>query len=209
MRYINSIKKSLLLLLNIPYIPEELYTRGKGPFLLHISDTPEEIHGYIFNTIKKINPQYIVHTGDIVDNIKLETYKNKKMAYAKALKGLVHNMENTGARGIYYAVGNHDDVDILRETIKQGRILGGKETFTIGEYSFYATHYYQEKRPSASFHLFGHSFTPGNKKDDGEIILNGTLNMHAIDLSTGEVYYIPYPLGTNQFRKMERARIGI
>ncbi len=209
MRFIDSIKKSLSLLLNIPYIPEAFYTRGKGPFLLHISDTPEEIHGYVLKTVKKINPQYIVHTGDIVDNIKLEIYKNKKMSYARALKSLVQQMENTGAKGIYYAVGNHDDGDILRDTITHGRIMGKNETFILGKYAFYANHYHQEKRPAADFHLFGHAFSPPNKKDGDEILLNGTLNMYTIDLSTGEVFCMPYPLGTNQFRKMERVRIGI
>ena len=209
MRFSEGIKRNLSLFFNIPYLPKEFYNEGVGPFLLHISDTPEEIYPYLIKVIKIINPQYIVHTGDIVDNIKLEFFKNQKIAYQKELIKFIKNLEATGVNNIYYTVGNHDDGDLLASIITCGKVLMKDETFLIREILFYASHYYQENRPKANYHLFGHSFEPKNKKERNEILLNGLINMNIIDLSTGKIFNGTYPLGTNRFRKMERGRIGI
>ena len=203
------IKRSLSLLLNIPYISKDFYEEGKGPFLLHISDTPEEIHSYLIKLVKKINPQYIVHTGDIVDNIKLEIDKQKKDSYLKGLKKTVKYLETTDAKDVYFTAGNHDDRELIKAVISRSRLLEENETFTIEGYSFYASHYFCEARPSTDYYLFGHSFEPKNKIEESKILLNGLTNINVIDLSTGRVYIAIYPLGTNQFRKMERVRIGI
>jgi len=208
MHFIEKIKRSLSLLLNIPYISKEFYQEGKGPFLLHISDTPEEIQSYLIKLVKKINPQYIVHTGDIVDNIKLEIYKNQKDAYLKGLKNFVMALEATDVKEVYYTAGNHDDKELIKSVISRGRLLKEKETFKIEGYSFFASHYYNENRPSTDYYLFGHSFEPKNKIEKSKILLNGLTGINIIDLSTGRVYNAIYPLGTNQFRKMERVRIG-
>lgn len=64
------VMKWMKLLLNKPYIPAEL-ADTKGPLLLHISDTPQEIYPYIIKFVQMLQPSYIVHTGDLVDNIKL------------------------------------------------------------------------------------------------------------------------------------------
>ena len=53
----------------------------KGPVLLHISDTPSEIYPYIFKIIDILKPQYIFHTGDLADNVKLEINKDRIKGY--------------------------------------------------------------------------------------------------------------------------------
>lgn len=209
MSFSETIKRNLYLLFNIPYIPQSFLCEMKGPLLLHISDTPQEIYPYLRRIIKIINPQYIVHTGDIVDNIKLQFFKNQKDLYQKALNKLIPLLEAPGVSEIYYATGNHDDVNILSKSINRGKIVRKNETFNIGTYSFYANHYYEETRPKVDYFLFGHSFEPRSRRSTEETVLNGLTAINIIDLSTGKVFNLTYPFGTNRCRKMELRRIGI
>ena len=89
MKFIKYIYSGLLSIFNYPYIPKELLENLKGPILLHISDTPVDIYKYIFRIVEKLKPQIIVHTGDLVDNIKLEKYKDKIIQYHKGVAKLL------------------------------------------------------------------------------------------------------------------------
>ncbi|HHI00115.1 MAG TPA: metallophosphoesterase, partial [Thermococcus litoralis] len=50
-------------------LPKELLESGEAK-IMHISDTPDNIYPFILNLIEKSRPDYIIHTGDLVDNIK-------------------------------------------------------------------------------------------------------------------------------------------
>ena len=56
------------------HLPEELKQTDEI-ILLHISDTPESIYPYLFKLIDNLAPDLIIHTGDLVDNFKLEEIK--------------------------------------------------------------------------------------------------------------------------------------
>ena len=68
---INDCFIGFLSLFNYPHISEKLLNDIKGPILLHISDTPDDIYNYIFRLINILKPQFVIHTGDLADNIKL------------------------------------------------------------------------------------------------------------------------------------------
>lgn len=196
----------MYLLINKPYIPKEIKTE-KGPLLLHISDTPEESYKYVMKAIDDINPQYIVHTGDIVDNIKLETSDSYLSLYKKGLEKFIESIEKRNAI-LYYVMGNHDDIDSVMELSNKGIILE-KGVIEIEGYSFYASHEYEESNIQTNYSLFGHSPEPSHYRNKDQSVLNGLLNMNVIALSTGNIYQIEYPLGTNYYRKIERGSIGI
>ena len=40
--------------------------------ILHISDTPSTMFPYLRRAIRRLRPAWVVHTGDLVDDIKLE-----------------------------------------------------------------------------------------------------------------------------------------
>ncbi|HIP88598.1 MAG TPA: metallophosphoesterase [Thermococcus paralvinellae] len=115
------------MMLNLPNflrrngLPEILLDNNEHK-IMHISDTPDNIYPFILNLIEKVRPEYIIHTGDLVDNIKLERRPELKDRYESSLKKLLSILENSGA-GIYIVPGNEDDIEILRRNIRISRIV--------------------------------------------------------------------------------------
>ncbi|NLK65760.1 MAG: metallophosphoesterase, partial [Tissierellia bacterium] len=167
MKSFKDVCKSLACKLNLPHMPEDLLNDIKGPVLLHISDTPSEIYPYIFKIIDILKPQYIFHTGDLADNVKLEINKDRIKGYCSLVKGLVEGLEKSDAK-VYYFMGNHDDYEAVSKLSKKGTILE-EGLITIGELNFRAGHYYKEYPYKADFNLFGHSFEPCHYKKGGTI----------------------------------------
>ncbi|MBM7614990.1 metallophosphoesterase [Alkaliphilus hydrothermalis] len=208
MRIFKIIEKIKCFILDRPYIPEELKRKKTGPLLLHISDTPAEIFPFIERLIKEINPQYIVHTGDIVDNIKLETNDKLLESYKVNLRKIVRIIEENSNAKIYYAVGNHDHEETLKRTIKTGYILE-KGIINIEGNKIYMGHYFQEVESGTDYCLYGHSFEPSHFQQGNRICLNGVLSANIIDLHSKKIYQIEYPFATNRLRRMEKGRITI
>jgi len=196
----------MYLFINKPYIPPEIKTE-EGPLLLHISDTPEESYKYVMKVIENINPQYIVHTGDIVDNIKLETNKSYLYLYEKGLEKFINSIEKHNIT-TYYVMGNHDDIDSVIKFSNKGIILE-RGVIEIEGRSFYVSHEYEKSNIKTNYCLFGHSPEIVHYKEKEQTILNGLLHMNVIALSTGTIYQIEYPLGTNYYRKIEKGSIGL
>lgn len=203
-----NIYKGLLSLFNYPYISEELLKEIKGPVLLHISDTPVDIYPYIFRIIHIIKPQYIIHTGDMADNIKLEKYKNKINCYCKGVEKLIAGLEKNEFSKVYYLLGNHDDYHTVSQLTNSGIILE-EGLFTIEQCKFAIGHFHTEYSHDVDFNLYGHSFVPYHYNKNGTIGLNGLLNINIIDLSNKRVFHLDYPVGTNKLRSMELKRFGL
>src|SRR5699024_3162657 len=92
-----------------PYITQELLDSIKGPILLHIRDTPVQVYNYIFRLIDIVKPDFIIHTGDMADNIKLEMNRNRIDCYSKGATKLIDGLEKNTTSEIYYVLGNHDN----------------------------------------------------------------------------------------------------
>lgn len=208
MRIFKIIEKITCFIFDRPCIPEEFKRKKRGPLLLHISDTPAGIFPFVEKLIKEINPQYIVHTGDIVDNIKLETNEKLLKGYMENLKKIVKIIEDNSNAKIYYALGNHDHEETLKRTIKTGYVVE-KGIINIEGNKVYVSHYFQEGERDTDYHLYGHSFEPYHFQKENEICLNGVLSANIIDLHTKEIYQIQYPFATNRLRRMEMGRITI
>ncbi len=199
--------KGILSVFSYPNIPEELLEDGVGPILLHISDTPIDIYNDIFKLIDILKPSYIIHTGDMADNIKLEFQQNRMPSYYMAVKSFIEGLEKSDSE-IYYVMGNHDDYDTVNKLIDKGSILEDGQINICG-YRIAVGHYYKEYSGGIDFNLYGHSFEPKHFQKDGSLGLNGVLNINVIDLSNKKVYHLGYPVGTNRSRGMETKKIGL
>ena len=207
MKILVEVCKSLMGKFTSIHRPEDLLNDVKGPVLLHISDTPSEIYPFIFKIIDVLKPKYIIHTGDLADNVKLEINRDRIKGYSMLVKELVEGLENTDTK-VYYFMGNHDDYDTVSKLSKKGTILE-EGLLTIEELNFTAGHYYKEYPYKADFNLFGHSFEPCHYKNGGTIGLNGVLSINVIDLSNKRVFHLNYPIGTNRLRGMESKKAGL
>ena len=208
MKLLKDSYKRFLSLFNYPYIRKELLNDIKGPILLHISDTPVDIYKYIFRIINVLKPQYIIHTGDMADNIKLEIYKNRIDEYTKGVDKLVEFLEKNEFSKTYYILGNHDDYETVSKLTKRGEILN-EGVLTIEGCNIAIGHYHREYSNKIDFNLYGHSFEPNHYEKNGTIGLNGILNINIIDLSNKRVFHLEYPISTNISRRMELKRIGL
>ena len=202
------VMKWMKLLLNKPYIPAEL-ADTKGPLLLHISDTPQEIYPYIIKFVQMLQPSYIVHTGDLVDNIKLGILPHRTKEYRNSLKELLPKLESSCSATIYYVMGNHDRLDIVKKITIRG-IATGEDYIDVEGVKFYVNHYYGcSNGRDFDYYLYGHSMEPISYNNGRRVFLNGLNSMNVINLSTNRGFNLPYPLETNTFRTMRRRKIGL
>jgi predicted MPP superfamily phosphohydrolase len=206
--WMNNFKE--LLYYMIGRVPADLHENElKGKKLLHISDTPSSFFDELSRLISILKPDYIVHTGDLVDNIKLEIFPGSIWRYERDVAKLIKILEQSGAEELYLAIGNHDDLQTVRRLCQRSHIITTSETVDIEGLEFTIAHDPAEiiKKPSA-YNLFGHNLTQKSGFSDGRLYLNGITSINLIDLDSKNHYSYPYPAGTDDNR-LGRGKIGI
>jgi predicted phosphodiesterase len=181
-------------------IPKMVLDRNEH-ILLHISDTPSNFYGGLKKLIKQISPEYIIHTGDFVDDVKLEIRPYKLWLYKKKAIKLLKILEASDAQEIHIVLGNHDDRDVLMLHAVQSKISEIK-SLIIENQSFNISHYSHARfEEPASFHLFGHDLSMESSFDSQCWHLNGISAINIIFLDSGAVITLPYPYGTDSARQ--------
>ena len=172
-------------------LPKELLERGEVK-LMHLSDTPDNIYSFIFNLLEKVEPEYIIHTGDLVDNIKLERKPELRQRYENSLKAFLEILENSDAK-VYVVPGNEDDVEVLRKLAKRTRILKPGSILEIEGLRLAVSHTPIELLDinNVDLKLYGHNFKIIPKG------LNGLLNVNFILFPSKRIVKVKYPDGTN------------
>lgn len=183
--------------------------QNNEPKILHISDTPTVFYPALAKLINKLNPQYIIHTGDLVDNIKLCIYPNKLDQYQNGVASLINIMEKSYAEKIYITLGNHDHFPSIENCARKSIVIPDKCTLKIEDTTIKISHYHQDLiNSTAKYNLFGHDVTLRNKLVEGRFFLNGIESINIITLYSGQVFTLPYPFGTNDAR-LCKFKIGI
>ncbi|MCY6372081.1 metallophosphoesterase family protein [Clostridium ganghwense] len=201
------IKSFFYRLIGYVYIPEQL-KNNKQNILLHISDTPETFFPALKKLIKDLKPNYIVHTGDLVDNIKLELYPASLRRYEKKVKILLDILEESKANDIYLCIGNHDNKNAVERLAKRSKIIEDSKRISINNLGFTVSHFPEKvlKEPS-KYNLLGHNLSVKNRKEYNQIYLNGIMSINIIDLNTERIFNLSYPFGTDEDR-LGRGKIG-
>lgn len=189
------------------YIPSELL-ESEEKRLLHISDTPLCFYSELKRLIERLKPDYIVHTGDMVDNVKLQLFPNSLYEHENGIKRLAAILETSGAE-ILLAIGNHDNFDIISKYFERSRIIIGAETVEIEGLSFRISHLPEgiQKNPSR-YNLFGHDLKLKNGCINSKLYFNGISYINIIGLESGEYISLDYPSGINDAR-LGRRKIGL
>ena len=173
--------------------------------LLHISDTPSFIYPEIRRVIKLINPDFIVHTGDIADNIKLGLHQSYMARYRHEAKKMLRILDDAKAKRVYLTLGNHDNLDFISENANSIEVIEDKKLLRIGENTFAISHYSDSlKDVEADVYLYGHDLSIDSQTIDSRIYLNGISAIHAIEVDTLQVTKLDYPIGTDQERLKRR-----
>ena len=190
------------------YVPS-IVKNIKEETLLHISDTPVLFYNVLRRLLKELSPSIIIHTGDLVDNIKLEIYKGQLSRYEYHLKSLMHILEASDAKDIYICTGNHDDQDLMRKYSKRSIII--EESLSIEIFNATATlsHFpYKIMESPADYNFFGHDISLGNDMINNKAYLNGIQSINILTNETKRLFYLSYPHGINDERLMKR-KIGL
>ncbi|NOZ92985.1 MAG: metallophosphoesterase [Dictyoglomi bacterium] len=188
---LKTLKKKIL---GIPSIPEH----AKGG-ILHISDTPRPIYRWLKYLINTVQPSYIIHTGDIADDIKLENAPMRlRNIYREAVREF-RNILSDYLESTYIVVGNHDDKEILSSILSLAHIVNEPYKVILNDISFLLAHKPPTCPEDVDFILFGHQ--PTENLLELSRCLNGIHNIHIISKDK-QVFYVPYPKGTNKYRKL-------
>lgn len=203
----SNVKRFVFQLIGMLYIPSEL-SESEEKSLLHISDTPQGFYPELKRLIERLKPAYIVHTGDMVDNIKLQLYPTSIYEHERGIKHLSSMLEASGAE-IILAIGNHDDFAIVSKHFKKSRIIMEAETITIEGSSFRISHFPAGVREApAQYNLYGHDLTLKSGCIDDKMYFNGISHINIIGLESGECTSLCYPSGTDDAR-LGRRKIGL
>lgn len=191
-------------------VPIELHEyRPSNKLLLHISDTPSSFFAELSRIIHVVKPDFIVHTGDLVDNIKLELYPGSIWRYERDIKRLISILEQSDAKEIYLAMGNHDHVETVQKLSKRCHIIPKSEIIDLGGHQISIAHNLKDilEIPGA-YHLFGHNLAQKSGYFNEKLYLNGITGIHVIELGSNSYHSYPYPYGTDNDR-LGRGKIGL
>lgn len=167
--------------------------------LVHITDTPNSTFGFIKALLRVVEPDVIVHTGDLVDNYKLERSARNLIFYVRDIKKINDIFSKVEPKEILITLGNHDDEGSVRTCIPGAEVEKKFICWSYGEKTFAMSHYYTFiKEMDVDYKLFGHSLEAVTDMSQG--VYNGIQHAHVIDLDTGKVHFIPYPKGTDHDR---------
>lgn len=192
------------------YLPEELRRRLQsegGALVVHISDTPWEIYPFLRRLLRQVRPKYTIHTGDLVDDVKLEYDPHKRNRWIDRARRLHDILVEDSERRVMIVPGNHDDPEQLLEIA--GDLYVEPGVHEIGGRAFHLDHYGPNGEARAEFDLFGHAREPASGVTDRGRLLNGITEVSVIDLARGTVYPVPYPVDTDRYRLLERSGGGM
>ncbi|MFZ7104321.1 MAG: metallophosphoesterase [Peptococcaceae bacterium] len=202
------LKAGLFYSLGRVYLSPDLLANSE-PKLLHISDTPAGFYAQLKRIITKVKPHYIVHTGDLIDDIKLNLNASRIKEYTQGVSRLIEMLESSSAREIYITMGNHDNKEAISKEIARSILYENSAVVSIENTEFKISHYAKYSlRSPADFNLFGHDLTLKSQILKGKFFLNGIQNINIIALNSKKVFSLPYPLGTNESR-LGKFKIGM
>ncbi len=161
--------------------------------VMHISDTPESSYRFIGELIEEARPDYVIHTGDLADNIKLERRPGLRESYRGALRKLARILKGSGAC-LYIVPGNEDDPELVRDFFGDAVVEPGTVVEIEGVKLALGHTWEDVAGVEADFKLYGHNFRVIPKG------LNAVLGVNFLFLPSGKTVRIDYPVGTDTHR---------
>lgn len=202
------LRRSVNRLTSQPHLPRRLMETPGDRLLLHVSDTPYEIYGFLRRLVRWLAPAVIVHTGDLVDDVKLEYDVHRTQLYTARVTELIAFLEASEASAIYITPGNHDNADILRSLVRRSYIVEAGAHRVANRHAW-IDHYGGDHGARAELDFFGHARTPLTGPGRGGMCLNGLTHANVIDLPVNRVYPVEYPMDVDRYRRLDRSTGGM
>lgn len=190
------------------HVPRELM-QNREKKVLHISDTPSVIFPRIRRLIALVKPDYIIHTGDLSDELKIGNNQKLIGEYTRLMPRIVKIMEESSAERVIITLGNQDDRAAVEEACRRSTVMDCSGVLELEGMRFLVGHYPEEvKEHPEAFNLYGHNLELGSHIEKGQVFLNGVQNIHVITLQSRKVFTLRYPGSTNDYR-YRRKKFGL
>ena len=151
-----------------------------GAKVLHISDTHSASYGYYQKLINEIEPDVIIHTGDLADELKAGRIESARPYWRNTAPILIRIMENTPARVIIVA-GNNDIEEDLKTFVNRAEILSRNTVLDLYGKKFSLCHELNrmDESTQSEIYLYGHGLTgetrtPEDNVRAGKAFYNGS-----------------------------------
>lgn len=181
----------------------------RGKVALHFSDTPSTFYGVMRRLIRFFEPQCIVHTGDLADDVKLEIRPGELPLYRRKLMELTSVLSSVQKSRIVLVTGNHDHEESVREFFPDSSVIIKSGRIEMCGLDFNLSHEPEGlQTPYGHFNLFGHAPVPEEAPSQGQVFLNGLYAIHVLRVDTGEVLALEYPGYVNDAR-LNKRRVGL
>ncbi len=172
-------------------LPKEFLETGELR-LVHVSDTPRSTYKFLRKLIREAQPDVLIHTGDLVDDVKLKRRPELIDRYVEGVREISKVL--TLVSRLVVVPGNEDDEKVLRETFGASVVKPGT-VISVGGVRLALGHQSEEvANLDADLRLYGHNFS---SIPHG---LNGLRKVNLILLPSLRVFKLSYPLGTNAAR---------
>lgn len=180
---------------------DAIQSESHNATVLHISDTPFRFFPALKKLIEELKPTYIIHTGDLVDNIKLQLYPGSIHRYNRNVQMLIEILESSQAKAIYLALGNHDNPESVKSAVKRSTVIDCAESLTLESVPVRISHYAKAVlEDPQTLNFFGHDLKLETTLKEGKHYFNGISDIYLVDLKTLESHAFPYPWGTDDDR---------
>ena len=158
----------------------------KGKILFHIGDVSRARYAEIMSLICRIRPDVLVHTGDMVDDLKAGRIPEDVSEYKEWIPHLVRWMEKLVPE-VYIVPGNNDLPEHLAQVVKTAKIIPPKSTLTFGNLQIGCAHRVKDVVGDEPIHLYGHGPTNDTHsfKEGYKIYANAIYGPTVVSLEDG------------------------
>ena len=126
-----------------------------GKRLLHIGDTESSTYPFYRELIRRVRPHVILHTGDLVDEVKIERHPEYRAEYTAKLKAFARILRESGA-SLILVWGNHDLPDVMKEVFPDATILPPNSELLLDGIPCRVGHKVREMTFDRKYSFFGH-----------------------------------------------------
>ena len=163
----------------------------KGKILLHIGDVVRRRYPEILSFVCRIRPDVLVHTGDLVDDLKVGRLPEDIPAYKEWLPDVIHWLEKLVPE-VYLVPGNNDLPELIEQTIKTAHFIPPKSVLNMSGKQIFCCHRVKDADGEGDIYLYGHgptgdhhSFNEGDK-----VYSNGIYGPTVVSLEDGHCFQL-------------------
>jgi len=174
-------------------IPPEIIN-SKGTKILHVGDFPSYLFPYLKRIVRFSKPDIIIHTGDMVDNLKVSRIPEHIPKYLKKVLVILGILQNSTAKEIYIVPGNNDIPEYIIKSAPFARVLKEDSVIEIEGVKICLSHHKRLITQKAQYYFYGHGLTGETWKHeyndlDKTCYFNAVHSPTLIALSDKRVHY--------------------